>query len=116
MKYSIEEAWEKISERSRRLLLARSRRKAGLLAISCVLVVAALIMAVYGYAKPPTAGSITGDVYSYYGAFMLPNEAGGYILVGVLSFAVAVVMTLICLRFRDRNKSSTKDMEKADNN
>lgn len=49
-----------------------------------------------------TVGAITGggrgNVSGLYGSMLLFDEAGGYVLVGVVSFTVAVVITLICIR------------------
>lgn len=36
------------------------------------------------------------------GSSLLDSGAGGYVLVGVLSFAAAVIITVICIRYRRR--------------
>lgn len=36
------------------------------------------------------------------GSSLLDSGAGGYVLVGVASFAAAVIITLICIRYRRR--------------
>lgn len=36
------------------------------------------------------------------GSSLLDSGAGGYVLVGVVSFAVAVVVTVLCIRYRRR--------------
>ena len=41
---------------------------------------------------------------SFAGASMLGDSAGGYVLTGVLAFAVAVVITVICMRSRYRRE------------
>lgn len=36
------------------------------------------------------------------GSSLLDSGAGGYVLVGVVSFAIAVVVTVLCIRYRRR--------------
>ena len=40
----------------------------------------------------------------YTGSSLLASEAGGYVLVGVLSFAAAVVITVFCMKLRSKKK------------
>ena len=35
---------------------------------------------------------------------LLRRDAGGYVLLGTVSFAAAVVLTVLCIRLRDREK------------
>ena len=39
-----------------------------------------------------------------FGAMLLRRDAGGYVLLGTVSFAAAVVLTVLCIRLRDREK------------
>ena len=51
-----------------------------------------------------------GAVQGTYGAMLLADSAGGYVLVGIVSFATAVAITVLCIRFRSRenqNKGGT---------
>ena len=43
------------------------------------------------------------------GATLLSESAGGYVLVAVISFLVAVVFTLLCVRLHERNGRMTKE-------
>ena len=43
------------------------------------------------------------------GATLLSESAGGYVLVAVISFLVAVVFTLLCERLHERNGRMTKE-------
>ena len=58
-----------------------------------------------------TAGAVVGPgqtaAWGAFGAMLLREDAGGYVLVGVVCFAAAVVIT--ALRFRLRNRKSEKD-------
>ena len=37
-----------------------------------------------------------------FGAMLLREDAGGYVLVGVISFAAAAAITALCFRLRNR--------------
>ena len=100
MKYSIDEAMREIDERKDVLIKNKIKRSINAYLAMAVLVSAGLLAAIYGYAG---FGEIDGT-YSVYGSFMLPDEAGGYIVVAVLSFVAAVVITVLCIRWKDRRK------------
>ena len=57
-----------------------------------------------------TVGAMTdgglGNVPGFYGSMLLFDDAGGYVLVGVISFTAAVVITLMCIRGKKRNEKS----------
>lgn len=38
------------------------------------------------------------------GSMLLHEDVGGYVLVGVVSFAAAVVITTLCIRYRKRSE------------
>ena len=40
------------------------------------------------------------------GTILLHEDAGGYVLVAVISFNVAVVITALCIKFRKRGQKS----------
>ena len=48
------------------------------------------------------------------GNSMLSADAGGYILVAVISFIVAVVITILCIRYKEKNKNVMDDKENPD--
>ena len=43
-------------------------------------------------------------VQGAYGATLLSDSAGGYVLVGVASFTAAAVLTVVCMRLHEREK------------
>ena len=45
------------------------------------------------------------------GAMLLRDDAGGYVLVGVVCFAAAVVVTVFCTRLRKNNKQQEQTKE-----
>ena len=75
----------------------RQRREAISLSAVCMLLCAALMQ---------TAGTVVGPgqtaAWGAFGAMLLRQDAGGYVLVGVVSFAAAVVVTALCFRLRSK--------------
>lgn len=69
------------------------------LSAACMLLFAALMQ---------TASTVVGPGQSaargVFGAMLLREDAGGYVLVGVVCFATAVVITALCFRLRSREK------------
>ena len=43
-----------------------------------------------------------------FGAMLLREDAGGYVLVAVVSFAAAASITALCIRLRDRERREKK--------
>ena len=78
---------------------ARRRQRRGIYGLSaaCMLLFVVLTQA---------AGTVVGlgqtAAWGVFGAMLLREDAGGYVLVGVVSFAAAVVVTVLCIRFRSR--------------
>ncbi len=61
-----------------------------------------------------TVGMLQGqpmDAAGMCGAILLHEDAGGYVLVAVISFTVAVVITALCIKFRKRGQQG-QDTEK----
>jgi len=98
---------QRVQENTRR----RQRREAISLSAVCMLLCAALMQ---------TAGAVVGPgqtaAWGAFGAMLLRQDAGGYVLVGVVSFAAAVVVTVFCTRLRKKNNKQeerTKEDEEA---
>ena len=53
-----------------------------------------------------TAGIVVGpgqpEAWGVFGAMLLREDAGGYVLVAVVSFAAATAITALCIRLRNR--------------
>ena len=79
----------------------RRKRQRGIYGLSgaCMLLCAALMQA---------AGTVVGPgqtaVWGVFGAMLLREDAGGYVLVAVVSFAAAAAITALCFRLRSREK------------
>ena len=82
---------QRVRENTRR----RQRREVISLSAACMLLFAVLMQA---------AGTVVGpgqpEAWGVFGAMLLREDAGGYVLVAVVSFAAAVVITALCFRLR----------------
>ena len=96
---------QRVRENTRR----RQRREAISLSAACMLLCAALMQ---------TAGTIVGPgqtaAWGVFGAMLLREDAGGYVLVAVVSFAAAVAITALCFRLRIRENRKKDGTGKPD--
>ena len=94
---------QRVRENTRR----RQRREAISLSAVCMLLCAALMQ---------TAGTVVGPgqtaAWGAFGAMLLREDAGGYVLVGVVCFAAAVVITALCFRLRNRENQRKDGADK----
>ena len=90
---------ELVKRQIRKNTRRRQKRGIGRLSAVCMLLFAALMQA---------AGTVVGpgqpEAWGVFGAMLLREDAGGYVLVAVVSFAAAVVITALCFRLRIREK------------
>ena len=84
----------------------RQRRSVYGLSAACMLLFAALIQ-VEGMAIERGQTAAQGA----FGAMLLREDAGGYVLVGVVCFAAAVVVTAFCTRLRKNNNQEEQTKE-----
>ena len=84
---------QRVRENNRR----KQRREAISLSAACMLLCAVLTQA---------ANTVIGQgqtaVWGVFGAMLLREDAGGYVLVAVVSFAAAAAITALCFRLRNR--------------
>ena len=96
-----------VKQRVRENTRQRQRREIGGLSAVCLLLFAALMQ---------TAGTAVGQgqtaVWGVFGAMLLREDAGGYVLVGVVSFTAAAVITALCFRLRSRENQKKDGADK----
>ena len=94
---------QRVRENNRR----RQRREAISLSAACMLLCAALTQA---------AGTVVGpgqpEAWGNLGAMLLRQDAGGYVLVAVVSFAAAAAITALCIRLRNRETQKKDGTDK----
>ena len=94
---------QRVRENTRR----RQRREAISLSAACLLLFAVLMQAVGTVAGPGQP-----EAWGVFGAMLLREDAGGYVLVAVVSFAAAVVITALCFRLRKRENQKKDGADK----
>ena len=107
MKYDTDRALNEISRRKDVIIHEHKRRNVTELAVATAVCAVMLVLSFLNM------NGIVGidDIHSVYGSFLLSDSVGGYVLVGVLCFAAAVVITLLCLRKNDRKDRSISGEE-----
>ena len=87
----------------------RRKRRRGIYGLSaaCMLLFAVLMQA---------AGTVVGpgqpEAWGVFGAMLLREDAGGYVLVAVVSFAAAAAITALCIRLRIRENQKKDGTDK----
>ena len=96
---------QRVRENTRR----RQRRGIYGLSAACVLLCVVLMQ---------TAGMVVGQgqpaAWGVFGAMLLREDAGGYVLVAVVSFAAAAAFTALCFRLRNRESQKKGGTDKPD--
>ena len=96
---------QRVRENTRR----RQRREAISLSAACMLLCAALTQAADALVvRGQTAAQ------GIFGAMLLREDAGGYVLVAVVSFAAAAAITALCFRLRSRENQKKDGTDKPD--
>ena len=94
---------QRVRENTRR----RQRRGIYGLSAACVLLCVVLMQ---------TAGMVVGQgqpaAWGVFGAMLLREDAGGYVLVAVVSFAAAAAITALCIRLRNRENQKKDGTDK----
>ena len=94
---------QRVRENTRR----RQRREAISLSAVCLLLFTVLMQ---------TAGTAVGpgqpEAWGAFGAMLLREDAGGYVLVAVVSFAAAAAITALCFRLRIRENQKKDGTDK----
>ena len=94
---------QRVRENTRR----RQRREAISLSAFCLMLFTAL-------AGAADALIVRGQTAAWgvFGAMLLREDAGGYVLVAVVSFAAAAAITALCFRLRSREKQKKGGADK----
>ena len=93
---------QRVRENTRR----RQRRGIYGLSAACMLLFAVLMQAVGTVAGPGQP-----EAWGVFGAMLLREDAGGYVLVAVVSFAAAAI-TALCFRLRNRENQKKGGADK----
>ena len=77
------------------------------LSAACMLLFAVMMQAADVFAVQEQTAA-----WGVFGAMLLREDAGGYVLVGVVCFAAAVVITVLCFRLRNRENQKKDGADK----
>lgn len=92
-----------VAQRVKVLRRKQENRLTAILSSLCVMLIGSLVWVLRIY-----RGSGQGHVAGLHGTTMMFEDAGGYVLVGVLAFITAVVITLLCIHYREKKKKIHK--------
>ena len=96
---------QRVRENTRR----RQRRGIYGLSAACMLLFAVMMQAADVFAVQEQTAA-----WGVFGAMLLREDAGGYVLVGVVSFAAAAAITALCFRLRIRENQKKDGTDKPD--
>ena len=98
-------AEERVSSLHRRMDTMRRKqehRKTGVIGTLNIGLTACLLFLLFGEGTAHFGGA--AGMYS--GASLLFEGAGGYVLVAVIAFTAAVITTVLCIRWQNKNKEN----------
>lgn len=98
--YDTTERVRRVKQTALRLIQKRERAALRRLGTLCTVLALGLTGAMAHFIGGPPGAAVQGA----YGATLLADSAGGYVLVGVASFTVAAVLTVVCMRLHEREK------------
>ena len=96
--YDTTERVRRVKQTALRLIQNRERTVLRRLGTLCTVLALGLTGALAHF----TDGAPGAAVQGAYGATLLADSAGGYVLVAVVSFAAAATITALCFRLRNR--------------
>ncbi len=98
-----------VRQRVRKNTRRRQQRGIYELSAACMLLFAVLMQAISTVVRPGQTAA-----WGVFGAMLLREDAGGYVLVAVVSFAAAAAITALCMRFRIRENRKKGGTGKTD--
>lgn len=85
-----------VIEKSVELRRRREKRKIVALKYASVISACLLVYCISAFSENYESGTVTG----HYGAILLVNGIGGYVLTAVLAFIAAAIITAVCMKKR----------------
>ncbi len=93
---------EMLSEIMRRAESVRTnRRRRNRVRIDLAGILLSVVLMVLVIRKLPTPGTLSPEIgEQHYGSLILSNQHIGFVMIGILAFALGVFVTLLCLHLR----------------
>ena len=98
-----------VRQRVRKNTRRRQQRDIYGLSAACMLLFTVLMQAISTVVRPGQTAA-----WGVFGAMLLREDAGGYVLVAVVSFAAAAAITALCFRLRSRENQKKDGTDKPD--
>ena len=105
--YDTKERIRRVELRVRELQCKRKNKYIGGLSALCLLLTFSLIGTIK-FMATCIPDNIQASSQGTYGAMLLYEDAGGYVLVAVVAFAAAVVITALCIRHRNKREKNVE--------
>ena len=96
MKYSVDEALDEIKRRGKCIKKRHEERVRQLLTASVILIAVVLLGTVSFLGSKGVQG-----IQTVYGSFLLPAEAGGYVITAILAFVAGAGLTLFIQKHKE---------------
>ena len=103
--YDTTERVRRVKQTALRLIQKRERTALRRLGTLCTVLALGLTGALAHFIGGAPGAAVQGA----YGATLLADSAGGYVLVGVAAFVIAVALTVVCMRLHERDKQNGDD-------
>ena len=100
MRYTGDKAFEEVMKRSRVFKLRHIKKVASTLSGAASVLMVLIVMAISGFGNVGVGMSGEGA----YGSFLLPTQAGGYVLAAVIAFDLGVFVTYFIHRFKSNRE------------
>ena len=104
MKYSIEETLKEVEKRKANLVRERRNRAIKALSGTCFVLLAMVAAVIYRVTDVIPVKGRTSNM----GAFLLPAEAGAYVLAAVLAFLLGIAFTVLILLYKRKHDDSKR--------
>jgi hypothetical protein len=111
MKYTSEQEFEEILRRGKEIREKKEKQVKHVLSAATVCLSVALLAVLSVFAGAKSTGAETA-----YGSFLLPMEAGGYMLTAVIAFALGVLVAVTIRQYRKKNGAGSSAENDADKN
>ena len=98
--YDTTERVRRVKQTALRLIQKRERTALRRLGTLCTVLALGLTGALAHFIGGPPGAAAPGGPW----ATLLPDSAGGHVLVGVAGFTAAAVLTVVCMRLHEREK------------
>ena len=99
---------QKIHSRTRQYRARCEARQLCFLTACSLLLPAGMVLLMRGKLSPGVAAVADG-----YGAVLLRDGAGTYVVIGIAAFVVGVAVTVLCIRLKNKSKKRTGSTEES---